>query len=212
MTVNGIRQSWSAQEGSAFPLGATWIPADSAYNFALYSKYATQVTLLLFREGDAGTPAVRVELDYRVNKSGRIWHCRLPLSGMGGCCHYAYLIDGPSGASAHGLHAFDADKVLLDPYARQVYFPATFDREAAKQPGSNMGKAPLGVLFEEHAQFDWGDDQAPFHEHDLVIYEMHVGGFTRNSNSGVAAERRATHSSSPSKRGAATPGWRAGSL
>jgi glycogen operon protein len=192
MTFTGIRHSWSAEEGSAFPLGATWIPAEAAYNFALYSKYATRVTLLLFREGDAGKPAVAVELDHRFNKSGRIWHCRLPFSGMGGCCHYAYLIDGPSGASAHGLHAFDADKILLDPYARQVYFPKTFDREAAKQPGSNMGKAPLGVLFEEHAQFDWGDDRAPFHEHDLVIYEMHVGGFTRNPNSGVAAERRGT--------------------
>jgi len=188
----GKRQKWSAREGSAFPLGATWIAAEDAYNFALYSKHATRVTLLLFREGDPGKPAVEVELDYRVNKSGRIWHCRLPLARMAGCCHYAYLIDGPSGPSAHGMHAFDADKILLDPYAKQVYFPDTFDREAAKRPGSNMGKAPLGVLFEEHAQFDWGNDRVPFHEHDLVIYEMHVGGFTRNPNSGVAAERRGT--------------------
>lgn len=192
MDGTGIRQKWSAKEGSAFPLGATWIAAEDAYNFALYSKHATRVTLLLFREGDPGKPAVEVELDYRFNKSGRIWHCRLPLARMAGCCHYAYLIDGPSGPSAHGMHAFDSDKILLDPYAKQVYFPDTFDREAAKRPGSNMGKAPLGVLFEEHAQFDWGNDRVPFHEHDLVIYEMHVGGFTRNPNSGVAAERRGT--------------------
>lgn len=192
MDGTGRRQKWSAREGSAFPLGATWIAAEDAYNFALYSKHATRVTLLLFREGDPGKPAVEVELDYRFNKSGRIWHCRLPLARMAGCCHYAYLIDGPSGPSAHGMHAFDADKILLDPYAKQVYFPDTFDREAAKRPGSNMGKAPLGVLFEEHAQFDWGNDRVPFHEHDLVIYEMHVGGFTRNPNSGVAADRRGT--------------------
>jgi len=192
MDGTGRRQKWSAREGSAFPLGATWIAAEDAYNFALYSKHATRVTLLLFREGDPGKPAVEVELDYQFNKSGRIWHCRLPLARMAGCCHYAYLIDGPSGPSAHGMHAFDADKILLDPYAKQVYFPETFDREAAKRPGSNMGKAPLGVLFEEHAQFDWGNDRVPFHEHDLVIYEMHVGGFTRNPNSGVAADRRGT--------------------
>ncbi len=192
MDETGTRDNWSAKEGSAFPLGATWIPGERAYNFALYSKYATRVTLLLFRQDDAGTPAVEVELDHRFNKSGRIWHCRLPLDKMDGCCHYAYLIDGPSGASAHGMHAFDAGKILLDPYAKQVYFPPTFDREAAKRAGSNMGKAPLGVLFEEHAQFDWGDDQVPFHEHDLVIYEMHVGGFTRNPNSGVDPERRGT--------------------
>ncbi|MEE4145390.1 MAG: hypothetical protein V2I26_11365, partial [Halieaceae bacterium] len=90
MDETGMRQSWSAREGSAFPLGATWIAAEDAYNFALYSKHATRVTLLLFREGDPGKPAVEVELDYRFNKSGRIWHCRLPLARMAGCCHYAY--------------------------------------------------------------------------------------------------------------------------
>ncbi len=192
MALTKTRKSWFSVEGSAFPLGATWVAGERAYNFALYSKYATKVTLLLFRKDDAAAPALRVELDYKTNKSGRIWHCRLPLDKMGRCCHYAYLIDGPSGPSAHGMHAFDADKILLDPYAKQVYFPETFDREAAKRPGSNMGKAPLGVLFEAQAQFDWGDDRAPFHEHDLVIYEMHVGGFTRNPNSGVAADRRGT--------------------
>jgi glycogen operon protein len=111
---------------------------------------------------------------------------------MQGATHYAYLVDGPTTEAAHDVHAFDAQKLLLDPYAKQVYFPASFDREAAKQPGSNMGCAPLGVLFEDHAEFDWGDDSVRFHEHDLVIYEMHVRGFTRNPNSGVAANRRGT--------------------
>ena len=60
------------------------------------------------------------------------------------------------------------------------------------RPGSNMGRAPLGVLFEEHAEFDWGDDRVRFHEHDLVIYEMHVRGFTRNPNSGVTPGRAGT--------------------
>ncbi len=190
--AGGTQKSWFSAEGSPYPLGATWIPAENAYNFALYSKHATAVTLLLFGPDDTGAPVARVELDYKTNKSGRIWHCRLPLEQMGGACHYAYSIDGPAGGSAYDLHAFDVQKVLLDPYAKQVFFPQTFDREAAKRPGSNMGKAPLGVLIEEHAPFDWGDDRVPFHEHDLVIYEMHVRGFTRNPNSGVAADRRGT--------------------
>jgi len=42
--------SWFSQEGEAFPLGATWIRDEQAYNFALYSKHATAVTLLLFDE------------------------------------------------------------------------------------------------------------------------------------------------------------------
>lgn len=186
------RKSWFSIEGSAYPLGATWLPAEQAYNFALYSKHATRVTLLLFREDEAAQPLLGVELDPAINKSGRIWHCRLPLAQLRGACHYAYSIDGPPGGSDFDLHAFDADKVLLDPYAKQVYFPESFDREAAKHPGSNMGKAPLGVLIEEHAPFDWGADDVPFHEHDMVIYEMHVRGLTNNPNSGVAADRRGT--------------------
>ena len=52
---------------------------------------------------------------------------------------------------------FDPDKVLLDPYARAVFFPPGFDREAAKWPGSNAGQAPLGVLGPAGAApVDWG--------------------------------------------------------
>ncbi|MCB1856234.1 MAG: glycogen-debranching protein [Halieaceae bacterium] len=192
MPDNKHPASWFAAEGSAFPLGATWVPQDSTYNFALYSKHATEVTLLLFREEDPARPVRQVTLDHHVNKSGCIWHCRLPRAGMRGATHYAYRIDGPEGSDGVGLHAFDADKVLLDPYARQVWFPPDFDRRAAMRPGSNMGRAPLGVLFEEHAEFDWGDDRVRFHEHDLVIYEMHVRGFTRNPNSGVTPGRAGT--------------------
>ena len=184
--------SWFTTEGSAFPLGATWIAGEAAYNFALYSKHATQVTLMLFREEAPAAPVLEIALKYGVNKSGRIWHCRLPRAEMRDATHYAYRVDGPEGSSEYGLHAFDPDKVLLDPYARQVWFPPEFDREAAMHPGSNMGRAPLGVLFEDHAEFDWGDDGVRFHEHDLIIYEMHVRGFTRSPSSGVAPERAGT--------------------
>ena len=192
MPENQRGKSWFTTEGAAFPLGATWVADESAYNFALYSKHATAVTLLLFREEAPAVPVLELALDHKINKSGRIWHCRLPRAAMRGATHYAYQVDGPEGGGDYGLHAFDADKVLLDPYARQVWFPPGFQREAAMRPGSNMGRAPLGVLFEEHADFDWGDDTVRFHEHDLVIYEMHVRGFTRNPNSGVPADRAGT--------------------
>jgi len=192
MTQDKIPNGWFSLEGSAFPLGATWIPDEQAYNFALYSKHATEVTLLLFREEDSSTPAVTVRLDHSINKSGRIWHCRVPRKDMRGAIHYAYAINGPKTGDAYDAHAFDADKVLLDPYAKEVFFPPGFDRDAAKRPGSNMGRAPLGVLFEEHAEFDWEEDQVQFHEHDMVIYEMHVRGFTKNPNSGVAAPHGGT--------------------
>ena len=124
-------------------------------------------------------PVVRKPLDHLVNKSSRIWHCRIAKEDMRGARYYAYAIDGPPANAPYELHAFDPDKIVLDPYAKSVHFPLTFDREAARKPGSNWGRAPLGVLFEDEAAFDWQGDTVPFHQHDLVIYEMHVRGFTR---------------------------------
>jgi glycogen operon protein len=63
---------WARREGRPYPLGVTPIPADAAYNFALYSKHATDVTLELYAEADPATPIHRQPLDPRLNKSARI--------------------------------------------------------------------------------------------------------------------------------------------
>ena len=184
---------WFAREGSAYPLGVTWIPQQRAYNFSLYSKHATSVTLLLFREDNDKQPVLRLPLNHLTNKSGRAWHCRLKEQEVLGARYYGYQVDGPeSNSGGYDLHAFDRDKVLLDPYAKVVHFPDDFDRDAARRPGSNIGQAPLAVLPTGGKLFDWEDDHVRFHEHDLVIYELHVAGFTRHPNSGVAKERRGT--------------------
>ena len=65
---------------------------------------------------------------------------------MRGARYYAYKIDGPRSSGPRDWHAFDPQKVLLDPYAKAVFFPPGFDRQAAERPGSNMGRAPLGIL------------------------------------------------------------------
>jgi glycogen operon protein len=184
--------SWFAQEGAAFPLGATWLPKEQAYNFALYSKHATSVTLLLFHEKNLARPAAEFRLSHLKNKSGRIWHCRVPKAAMNGAQYYAYMVDGPPANGPFERHAFDPQKTLLDPYATSVFFPETFDREAAMAPGSNVGRAPLGVLYEDQPSFDWNEDRVRFHEHDLVIYEMHVKGFTQSPTSGVEPDQRGT--------------------
>jgi glycogen operon protein len=184
---------WTTVEGSPFPLGPTWIPGEQAYNFALYSKHATGVALLLFRADDVQHPVVEIQFDHLQNKSGRIWHVRIPKRELRGARYYGYRVCGPKGGQQFDLHAFDPEKLLLDPYARQVYFPESFNREAAMRPGLNVGQAPLGVLPPEVELIDWGGDRVPFHEHDLVIYEMHVRGFTRNPNSGVHADHRGTY-------------------
>ena len=187
---NITQATWFEIEGSPFPLGVTWIAEQQAYNFSLASKHAGSITLLLYDEENTTEPLLTYCLDPAVNKSSFIWHCRVNLEAAPNARYYAYSVDGSSGAT--GAAFFDVNKILLDPYAHKIHFPASFDREAARHPGSNAGRAPLGVLPEKEPGFDWGRDRSPSHGADTVIYEMHVRGFTNSPGSGVDERRRGT--------------------
>jgi hypothetical protein len=89
------QHSWSSIEGLPYPLGVSWSGEDRTYNFALYSKHATSVRLLLFSADNLASPYEEVSFDPLVNKSGRVWHCRLPESVIDACTYYGYLVDGP---------------------------------------------------------------------------------------------------------------------
>jgi glycogen operon protein len=182
---------WASQEGTQSPLGITWVEAEQAFNFALYSKHATGVTLLLYAENNVVTPTRQYHLNYLTNKSGRTWHCRIPASQLGDTAYYAYRVEGPF--EPEEGHRFDPEKILLDPYAKAVFFPPGFDREAARQVGSNAGRAPLGCIHPANPSDERGSSPPPRHTHDLIIYEMHVKGFTMRSNSGVSDETRGTY-------------------
>ncbi len=121
------------------------------------------------------------------NKSGRIWHFRVAKGSIPQARYYGYQVAGPN-TSEQG-YRFDPRKVLLDPYARCVCFPTRFSLEAASRPGSNAGRAPLGLIATEPPS-DWTGDPMPTHASDLVIYELHVRGFTRRENSGVSIAHR----------------------
>lgn len=183
---------WATREGSGHQLGVTYVPDDDAYNFAIYSKHAERVVLQFFRGDDFSHACFEYEFDHLRNKTGPVWHCRIPASRLTNAAYYGYRIDGPAPAGRFEFHAFDFEKLLVDPYAHTVYFPPDFDRELARLPGSNIGKSPLGVLPKADCRFDWGDDCHPRHDSDLVIYEMHVRGFTRHASSGVPAEHQGT--------------------
>jgi glycogen operon protein len=183
-------EPWERAEGSPAPLGATWVESEQAWNFALFSRHASGVTLLLYGDGDLARTAFQLALDPIRNKTGPIWHCFLPKSAAPQARYYAWRVDGPRDA-AHGQR-FDAQKVLLDPLAQAVHFPKDFSREAARQPGPNDGRATLGVLPNSAEAFDWGNTPPPRHTHDTIVYELHVKGFTARANSGVAAAKRGT--------------------
>jgi len=182
--------NWLATEGSPSPLGVTWIEEEQAFNFALYSKHASQVTLLLYTESDLVNPYHSYRFDPLVNKSGRVWHCRLKADAIPKAKYYGYAVGGAN-EPGQGKR-FDDQKVLFDPYAGALFRPEHFSREAARLPGSNAGRAPLGVIVTDHA-FDWTGDRPPTHTSDTVIYELHVRGFTMRVNSGVPVEQRGTY-------------------
>ncbi|KAF0182857.1 MAG: glycogen operon protein GlgX [Nitrospirae bacterium] len=172
--------------GKTFPLGPRLTP--DGVNFSLYSDKSSTVELLFFDNADAAKPARVITLDPRKNRTHHYWHIFVPSIGSGQI--YGYRIFGPH-APARGLH-FDHEKVLLDPYARGIAIPVRYDRSAAYRPGDNTPVAMKSVVADLSA-YDWEGDvplRRPFAK--TIIYEMHVGGFTKSPNSGVAPEKRGT--------------------
>jgi len=184
--------SWATTEGLPYPLGVSWCPGEEAYNVAVYSKHATGVRLLLFGADDLEHPCAEQVLVPRVNKSGRVWHCRVPGAIAADCTYYGLVVQGPETTGVFEVHAFHPEKLLLDPYARAIAFPPGFDRTAAIGDLPNFGKAPLGIIEARAPAFAWGTDRRPRHEADAVIYELHVRGFTQHPSSGVSDAARGT--------------------
>jgi glycogen operon protein len=182
---------WDRKEGTPGPMGVTWIDSLNAWNFALYSRRATGATLLVYSAADQVRPLLEYKLDVRANKSGRIWHCWVPALRVPDAAYYAWRVDGRNDPGAG--YRFDPEKVLLDPFAPAVFFPPEYSRQAACDPGPNDGRAPLGVLPRTGSETRVRTvSPRPRPSHDLIVYELHVRGFTMRANSGVRPEHRGT--------------------
>ncbi|OPY04615.1 MAG: Glycogen debranching enzyme [Syntrophus sp. PtaB.Bin001] len=83
--------------------------------------------------------------------------------------------------------------MLLDPYGKCVAKPAGYSRDAARRPGENTATAMKSVVADV-ATYDWeGDIQLRIPFTKTVIYELHVGGFTKHPSSGIDAAKRGTY-------------------
>lgn len=173
--------------GRTYPLGATLYP--DGVNFCLYSHHGTAVDLLLFDDVEDQRPSRIIQLYAARNKTSHYWHVFVPKIKSGQL--YAYRMHGPYNPK-RGWR-FDGEKVLLDPYTRAVAVGSRYDRLAATRPGDNCATAMKSVVVDTKA-YDWEGDKplsTPYEK--TIIYEMHVSGFTRNPNSGVAPEKRGTY-------------------
>ncbi len=173
--------------GRSFPLWATVYP--NGVNFSLFSKNSTLVELLLFDHVNDAKPAIVIPLDRWKNRTYHYWHDFVPDLQPGQI--YGYRAYGPF-EPQRGLR-FDPDKILLDPYGRGVAVPQGYSRVAASKPGDNCPTAMKSVVVDVHS-YDWeGDEPLKRPSANTVIYEMHVAGFTRHPNSGLAREKRGTY-------------------
>ncbi|MEB3352969.1 MAG: isoamylase [Cyanobacteriota bacterium] len=170
--------------GHPWPLGACCTAR--GVNFSVAAPLATRIELLLFADGDAAEPDRVIELDGR-HRSGDHWHVEVEGVGIG-CC-YGYRVFGPLQPGGHG---FNPSKVLLDPCARAISGWGVYQRGAAVGAAPNTHCCLKGVVTERD-RFDFDAAPRPRHSwQQSVIYELHVGGFSRGRGCPVADERQGT--------------------
>jgi glycogen operon protein len=167
------------EAGQPHPLGAT--VDREGVNFSLFSRNATAVELLIFANADDVQPIQTVRLDAPEHQTFFFWHAYV--RGLKPGAHYAYRVDGPQDLHGRGFR-FNRNKVLIDPYALGNT-KALYNRADAIGPGDNVATSMRSVVIDAE-DYDWEGDQ-PLRRpmRDLIIYEMHVAGFTRDPSSGV---------------------------
>ncbi|MBA3914995.1 MAG: glycogen debranching protein GlgX, partial [Acidobacteriales bacterium] len=166
--------------GKPYPLGATW--DGEGVNFALFSEHAEKVELCLF-DGSGRRETHRIPL---VEQTDQVWHCYLPEARPG--LLYGYRVHGPYEPSQG--HRFNPNKLLLDPYARQVKSEIKW---SDSHFGYRVGHAKQDLSYDRRdsaqgmlkgvvidSSFTWGLDRSPQTPwHETIIYEVHVKGFTQ---------------------------------
>ena len=175
---------YEVRRGASLPLGAT-IGRDGI-NFAIFSRHATRVHLVVFPPG-AAEPLLEFPLDTRYNRTGDVWHALVV--GLDPGIEYGWRMDRDPNTAPH-LHRFDRRAVLLDPYAHGVAEVRTRAHGllAPDRTGLVLRLDPEYRSLVLDESFDWEHDQPLNHHHaDSIIYEMHVRGFTQHASSGVAA-------------------------
>jgi isoamylase len=167
--------------GGPYPLGATW--DGGGVNFAIFSEHAAKIELCLFDSPYDKTEAERLVLP---EQTDMVWHGYLPWILPGQI--YGYRVHGPYDPTVG--HRFNANKVVLDPYAKAVartvqwapemygYQVGRTDADLLPDDRDNAEFAPLAAVVD--SAFTWGDDRPPRTPwHKTVIYEVHVRGYTK---------------------------------
>ena len=170
-------------EGLPYPLGAT--PDAHGVNFALFSAHATGVELCLF-DDDGSRELERIPLPEYTDE---VWHVHV--RGLKPGTVYGYRVHGPYEPRA-GLR-FNANKLLLDPYAKAHVGALRWSAELFGYPMEQGGDDDADLAFDSRdsapfmpkcivvdSEFEWteaGRPRVPWEQ--VIVYETHVRGFTK---------------------------------
>ncbi|MDR1444452.1 MAG: glycogen debranching protein GlgX [Treponema sp.] len=181
----------AAEGGNALPLGA--VKTEQGVNFAVFSRHATSLALILFETDKPDSPRTEISLDPKRNKTGDIWHCHIRGLEAGTC--YLYRADGPY--QPEEGERFNSHKALLDPYAKALtslegwnlgtclgYDPGDPGLDLSYSLLDNFSTQPRCIVIDD--VFDWqGDSPLNYPLRFSVLYETHVRGLTRHPSSAV---------------------------
>jgi glycogen operon protein len=155
-------------------------PVEGGVNFVLFSRHASSVELMLYETADSLEPLQTVKLDPAMNRSFFFWHVLVREIPVG--THYAWRVDGPDHTAETGFR-FNPRKELISPGATAVT-DVLWSRAKGSNPDDSSRHSIRGVIADQ--RFDWaGDKPVAGSLAGAVIYEVHVGGFTRHPSSGV---------------------------
>lgn len=168
--------------GEPEPFGATSTPTGA--NFAVSSSSATAVSLVFFTPQDraANRVTAEIELDPVYNRTGNVWHVEVP--DLNPDLLYGYRVTGPN--EPHKGQRYKKELVVVDPYAKYVTSRNNFGEPAADGTTWVQMASPVPLAAKLEVPFNWEGVTSPDRAlDDLVIYEMHVRGFTKDKSSGV---------------------------
>ncbi|WP_239649602.1 alpha-amylase family glycosyl hydrolase [Methylocucumis oryzae] len=172
------RSHYKLKPGSPYPLGVKL--NGHGVNFSIFSHHATAVELLLFTSSECEQPFQVIKLNKQTHRTFFSWHVYVVDLPVG--TWYCWRLDGLNQPKETGLR-FDKEKHLLDPYARAVS-NKRWHRGAACLPGDN-GKTAMRAMVVDDS-YDWeGDQLLNIRSEKAIIYELHVGGFTRHPSAQV---------------------------
>jgi glycogen operon protein len=164
--------------GRRYPPGANL--EDEGVNFSVYSRHAVGAELLLYEGPAAAEPFQTVRLDPEENHTFFSWHVLVVDLPPG--THYTWRMDGPNDPQGHGWR-FDPKVELVDPWARAVNV-CDWQRWRRQREGVRPHDSPRAVVMAE--EYDWcGDLPLRVPSEQMIVYELHVGGFTRHPSSKV---------------------------